>query len=89
MGRRNLLKKMESLQSNIALIYNNSPIFGVVYAPVIDTIYFNDEKNSFRIKNEKLEKLPIKQERDTFRHLMASKSHLNDRTKEFIESIPG
>ncbi len=47
---------------------------------MIDTTYFNDIENSFRIKNKKLEKLPIKQERDTF-VVVASKSHLNNETR--------
>jgi len=85
-GTKEFIKRNGEFTVNIALIYNNSPIFGVVYAPVIDTIYFNDEKDSFRIKNSKLEKLPIKQERDTF-VVVASKSHLNSETKEFIDSI--
>jgi 3'(2'), 5'-bisphosphate nucleotidase len=85
-GTKEFIKRNGEFTVNIALIYNNSPIFGVVYAPVIDTIYFNDEKDSFRIKNSKLEKLPIKQERDTF-VVVASKSHLNNKTQKFIEKL--
>jgi 3'(2'), 5'-bisphosphate nucleotidase len=75
------------------LIYNNEPVFGVVYAPAIKDIYFTDEKysykanlniNSFELKN--IKKLPVKRD-DNDLVIVASKSHLNEETKRFIDSI--
>jgi len=85
-GTKEFIKRNGEFTVNIALIYKDTPIFGVVYAPVIDTIYFNDIKNSFRVRGDKLEKLPIKQKRDNF-VIVASKSHLNRETEEFIEKL--
>jgi len=70
---------------NIALIHKNEPIFGVVYVPVLDWIYFNDNENAYKIEKDKLVKLPIKREDNKF-IIVASRSHLNEETKNFIES---
>ena len=92
-GTKEFIKKNGEFTINIALIYNNEPVFGIVYAPAIEEIYFTDEKYSykanlnidfFELKN--IKKLPIKRD-DNKLVIVASKSHLNEETKEFIESI--
>nr|WP_236618654.1 3'(2'),5'-bisphosphate nucleotidase CysQ [Lebetimonas sp. JH292] len=39
-GTKEFIKKNGEFTINIALIHKNKPIFGVVYAPVLDWIYF-------------------------------------------------
>ena len=85
-GTKEFIKKNGEFTVNIALIYKNEPIFGVVYAPVLDWIYFNDNENSYKIENNKIIKLPIKRN-DNKCIIVASRSHLNDDTKKFIENI--
>ena len=85
-GTKEFIKKNGEFTINIALIYKNKPIFGVVYAPVLDWIYFNDNENSYKIEKGKLIKLPIKRNDYKF-IIVASRSHLNEETKNFIDSI--
>ena len=85
-GTKEFIKKNGEFTINIALIYKNKPIFGVVYAPVLDWIYFNDNENAYKIENNKTIKLPIKRDDNKF-VIVASRSHLNEETKEFIDSI--
>ena len=92
-GTKEFIKKNGEFTINIALIYNNEPVLGVVYAPVIEEIYFTDNHNSYKAKLsidsfelKNIKKLPIKRD-DNKLIIVASKSHLNDETKEFIESI--
>jgi len=92
-GTKEFIKKNGEFTINIALIHNNESVFGVVYAPAIEEIYFTDEKysykanlniDSFELKN--IKKLPVKRD-DNKLVIVASKSHLNEETKEFIENI--
>jgi len=92
-GTKEFIKKNGEFTINIALIYKNKPIFGVVYAPAIEVIYFTDNNNSYKAKLsikefsiKNIEKLPKKRDDNKF-IIVASKSHLNEETKKFIENI--
>jgi len=92
-GTKEFIKKNDEFTINIALIKNNTPIFGVVYAPAIDEIYFTDNQYSYKatltidnLELQNIKKLPFLKNKDKF-VIVASKSHLNDETKEFIENI--
>ena len=85
-GTKEFIKKNGEFTVNIALIHKNEPIFGIVYAPVLDWVYFNDNENAYKIEKEELIKLPVKRDDDKF-IIVASRSHLNEETKEFIDNI--
>jgi 3'(2'), 5'-bisphosphate nucleotidase len=92
-GTKEFIKKNGEFTINIALINKNEPVFGVVYAPAIEKIYFTDENSSYKadlslndFKLQNIQKMPLKEKRDKF-VIVASKSHLNEETKEFIENI--
>ncbi len=84
-GTKEFIKKNGEFTVNIALIYKDTPILGVVYAPAIDATYWA-KQGSGAFKNGK--KLPLKTERqrNTFR-IVASRSHMSNRTEAFIEEI--
>jgi 3'(2'), 5'-bisphosphate nucleotidase len=84
-GTKEFIKKNGEFTVNIALIYKNIPILGVVYAPALNDMYYSDGKESF--KND--HKLPIIINDNPKEKLsvVASKSHLSDETQEFINSL--
>ena len=85
-GTKEFIKKNGEFTVNIALIYKNIPILGVVYVPVLKDVYYAiKNKGAFKVtKNNKI-KLPFTQP-EIFT-IVASKSHLNDETKQFIEKL--
>ena len=85
-GTKEFIKKNGEFTINVALIYNNIPVFGVVFAPVLDWLYFNDNKKAYKIEQGKLCQLPKKQEKKKF-VVVASRSHLNEETRNFIECV--
>ncbi len=85
-GTKEFIKKNGEFTVNIALIHKNEPIFGIVYAPVLDWVYFNDNENAYKVEKEGLIKLPVKRDDNKF-IIVASRSHLNEETKEFIDNI--
>jgi len=83
-GTKEFVKKNGEFTINIALIEKDTPVLGVVYAPVLKDMYsakkgFGAFKNGKQIKNTTSKNTTIK--------VVASKSHLNDETKNFIEKL--
>lgn len=97
-GTKEFVKKNDEFTVNIALVEDQIPIMGVVYAPVLDVLYVGDEKQgAFKIEQaSKLEnimdelveknKIPVKTNKGYY-GIVASRSHLNKETEDFIESL--
>ncbi|HKM92443.1 MAG TPA: 3'(2'),5'-bisphosphate nucleotidase CysQ [Prolixibacteraceae bacterium] len=93
-GTKEFIKRTGEFTVNIALIENQVPIMGVVYVPVSKTLYYTDEKNAFRATNissiseitSLSQKLPQQTEHNTF-NVVASVSHINAETQEFIQQL--
>lgn len=82
-GTKEFVKKNGEFTINIALIHKNKPVLGVVYAPVLESVYYA-KKGHGAYKNGK--KLPF--QRDDAKYIIvASKSHMSEETKVFIEKI--
>ncbi len=87
-GTKEFIKRNGEFTVNIALIYKNKPVFGVVYAPAIDALYYGGSNiGAFKIEKGIETKLPEKRENSPKITVVASKSHLNEETKEFIDML--
>jgi len=84
-GTKEFIKKNGEFTINIALIYKDVPIIGVVYAPALNVCYWS-KRNEGAFKDG--EKLPIKanRQKDVYK-IVASRSHMSNETKDFIEAI--
>ena len=80
------IKKNGEFTVNIALIYKDTPVLGVVYAPVLDEIY-EAKKGSGAFKNNL--KLPLFKNTNPKEKLtvVASKSHLSKETQDLIDNL--
>ena len=100
-GTKEFVKKNGDFTVNIALIRNQKPIFGVVYAPVTGYMYWGCEPGSFRLDTGQLEEmefenytliktnaeqLPCIAGQDGLR-VLGSRSHMNPETEAFIENL--
>ena len=85
-GTKEFIKKNGEFTVNIALIHNNIPVLGVVYAPALGDMYMA-KKGEGAFKNN--EKLPLKTNDIPEKNItiVASKSHLTEETKVFIDSL--
>jgi len=85
-GTKEFIKKNGEFTVNIALIYKNIPVLGVVYAPALDDIYYS-KKNCGAYKNS--QRLPLKLNSNPEKKLtvVASKSHLSIDTQKFIDAL--
>jgi 3'(2'), 5'-bisphosphate nucleotidase len=85
-GTKEFVKKNGEFTVNIALIYKNTPVLGVVYAPAIDEMY-KAKKGEGAFKNS--QKLPLFTNTTPKEKLsvVASKSHLSQETQNFIDAL--
>ncbi|MFD1020186.1 3'(2'),5'-bisphosphate nucleotidase CysQ [Thalassobacillus hwangdonensis] len=100
-GTKEFIKKNGEFTVNIALIENGKPVFGVVYAPALDTFYLgNKEKGAFKMEGmsaisfdnektffEKAVALPQHSKETNKVKVVASRSHMSSETEEFIEAL--
>jgi len=83
-GTKEFVKKNGEFTINIALIYKNIPVLGVVYAPAIDTLY-KAKKGEGAFKNTVL--LPLNRD-DNLYIIAISNSHLTPKYQKFVENMP-
>ena len=87
-GTKEFIKKNGEFTVNIALIHNQKPIAGVVYAPVLDNMYYAiDGEGAYIIEDD--EQVPLLankyQKTDSQLKVVCSRSHLNDATQAFVD----
>lgn len=99
-GTKEFVNRNGEFTVNIALTEKGKPILGVIYVPVSKTLYFSDvvEKKAYKakltsheatledIKKASIEISPKKEGSKTI-EIVASRSHLNDETKAFIDAL--
>jgi 3'(2'), 5'-bisphosphate nucleotidase len=89
-GTKEFIKRNGEFTVNIALIYRNNPILGVVYAPVLGWMYWGSMGNG-AWKQER-ETVPIRfQNREDVevKSIVASRSHLSKETEAYIDQYAG
>jgi 3'(2'), 5'-bisphosphate nucleotidase len=95
-GTKEFIKRNGEFTVNIALIHKNTPVLGVVYAPAISKLYFakkgegaHEEVLGVRCEVLSKKKLPLKAQNNLKEKItvVASKSHLSNETKEFIDNL--
>jgi 3'(2'), 5'-bisphosphate nucleotidase len=84
-GTKEFVKKNGEFTINIALIYKGAPVLGVVYSPVLNVCYWA-KKGESAFKDGKKLPLKAKEQRDVYK-IVASRSHMSNETKDFIEAI--
>jgi len=84
-GTKEFIKRNGEFTVNIALIHQGISVLGVVYAPALNQMYWA-KKGEGAFKDGG--KLPLKtaKQRDTYK-VVASRSHMSDETKRFIDEI--
>ena len=97
-GTKEFIKRNGEFTVNIALIENQIPIVGVVFAPVLGVLYFSEagvgsfkvniELNTFDMEVDllKADKLPLERDDKTFT-VVASRSHMSPETEVYLQEI--
>lgn len=95
-GTKEFIKRNGEFTVNIALIENGIPVYGVIYVPVTQTLYFGDKKEgAFKWSNyeafipfdsEKCQKIPILNKARPFT-MVGSRSHMSKETMSYMKEM--
>lgn len=95
-GTKEFLKRNGEFTVNIALMQQNLPIGGVVYAPVLNTLYYGSkETGTYKKEREKRSRLEPLSDKASLESLLersevkviASRSHLTTETENFVRQF--
>lgn len=85
-GTKEFIKKNGEFTVNIALIHQETVVLGVVYTPVLGDL-FHAVKGQGAFKNGQRIKVNAFSQKATGLKVVASRSHLNDDTQAFLDSL--
>lgn len=97
-GTKEFIKRNGEFTVNIALVYNGTPILGVIYIPVRKELYYGTiQEGAFKVNgitassgmdfdNMGQVRLPVAQNRTTF-VVVASRSHMSMETEKYIAAL--
>jgi 3'(2'), 5'-bisphosphate nucleotidase len=89
-GTREFVEKNDEFTINIALIRQQKPIFGVVYAPAKDLLYYTANDKAFRLGPESaITSLPLKHPKRKSKIVIVSRSHFNSATTAYLRTLHG
>jgi 3'(2'), 5'-bisphosphate nucleotidase len=89
-GTKEFIKKNGEFTVNIALIHQGEAVLGVVYAPVLNWLYWGSRKEGgWKQEGEQAPKQLQMPSDQVVRTIVASRSHLSPETQEFIDRYPG
>ncbi len=89
-GTKEFIKRNGEFTVNIALIHQQMPVMGIVYAPVLEEMYWASKGNgAFVEKDGQVSQLNINAftKADEGLKLVCSRSHLNEATETFINGF--
>jgi 3'(2'), 5'-bisphosphate nucleotidase len=99
-GTKEFINRNGEFTVNIALVEEGKAVFGVVFAPVINELYVGiPDRGAFKCRKEKYfyqpldyllqfsESLPVEGPDEEFFRVVASRSHYNEETRAFVESL--
>ena len=84
-GTKEFIKKNGQFTVNIALIENGYPILGVIYAPVLDTVYYGEGDKAYMIKGGDKRQLQVNNKAEN-RIAVRSASHASEEENELLNS---
>ncbi len=91
-GTKEFIKRNGEFTVNIALIHNQEPVLGVVYAPVVDEMYYAAKgEGAYLVSKGETTRLqaPSFSLNDEGIGVVASRSHLNADTEAFVNALNG
>lgn len=89
-GTKEFIKKNGEFTVNIALIHQGKAILGVVYAPVLEWLFWgNQEVGAWKQEGTNSPFQLKKSDSSDVTTIVASRSHLSKETQEFIDQYPG
>lgn len=82
-GTKEFVKKNGEFTVNVGLVKNNKAILGVIYAPVLDELYFGYKGDSYRKKGDEITQLSVSSVKEIGdMSLVKSRSHASEKVNK-------
>jgi 3'(2'), 5'-bisphosphate nucleotidase len=89
-GTKEFVNKNDEFTVNIAFVSQRTPIFGIVYAPAMDLLYYTANDGAFRLgPNSITTSLPIRKLNHRSQIVIVSRSHHNASTTAYLQTLQG
>ena len=88
-GTKEFIKKNGDFTVNVALIHNNTPIFGVIHIPVTNETYWGSKINGsfYSNSNNDIKQIRVSKKKNKRIRLVASRSHPSKMLNKLLEKI--
>lgn len=90
-GTKEFINKNGEFTTNIALIEENKPTFGIIFSPVLDEIYWgSSNEGSFMLRGDSMndiKKIQVSEQSNTSVKIVTSRSHPSNDLSNLIEKI--
>ncbi|AEL28775.1 3'(2'),5'-bisphosphate nucleotidase CysQ [Cyclobacterium marinum] len=88
-GTKEFVKRNGEFTVNIALIHKGAPVIGVVYAPVLDWLFWGNSEGAWKVEGANPVVVDLqKKTEEPIQTIVASRSHLSSETQEIIDQYP-
>ena len=90
-GTKEFIKKNDEFTVNIALIKDNTPVLGVVYAPVLDATWVGEiNKSAIKVRSKGRSSIrSIKRQANETWNVVGSRSHQSDEFRLYVDKLEG
>lgn len=95
-GTKEFIKRNGEFTVNIALIENGVPVEGIIYVPVLGTLYVGSNKGAYKVENcplnvseisdEMWQEIPQSSSGEAF-VMVGSRSHMSDETMAYMKEM--
>lgn len=88
-GTKEFVKKNGEFTVNVALIHEGQSVVGVIYAPVLDLLYFAKKDSGAFVseKNQPEQKLQVDDLKNPSLKVVTSRSHKDEKTQKFVQAL--
>lgn len=88
-GTKEFIKKNGEFTVNIALIHDNQPVLGVVYAPVTDILYFaTTEIGAWKLESGTAQQINVSAKAESPIRVVGSRSHQSEAMAGYLTQYP-
>jgi 3'(2'), 5'-bisphosphate nucleotidase len=84
-GTKEFIKKNDEFTVNIALVYKNEIILGVIYVPVTNELYYATKNNGSYLQEQKISVSANNNQKDMI--LVKSRSHASEKLLKIIDNF--